>query len=75
MAVAAAPPSPAVAIKREPGVFRQRLKKSKDCGVIDLNTPTPKKTRTDFEEELSQMLEDDGVTGAEAASSGGGAPA
>ncbi|CAK0843828.1 unnamed protein product, partial [Prorocentrum cordatum] len=56
-AVAAAPPSPAAAIKREPGVFRQRLQKSMDCGVIHLDTPTPKKKRTDIEEDLSQMLE------------------
>ncbi|CAK0837032.1 unnamed protein product, partial [Prorocentrum cordatum] len=74
-AVAAAIPSPAAAIKSEPGAFLQRLKKSKDCGVIDLSTPTPKKKRMDLEEELSQMLDDDGTTGAAAASSGAGAPA
>ncbi|CAK0808384.1 unnamed protein product [Prorocentrum cordatum] len=74
-AVAAAPPSPAAAIKRGPGVFRQRLKKSKDCVVIHLDTPTPKKKRTDLEEDLWQMREDDGVTGAAAASSSAGAPA
>ncbi|CAK0833000.1 unnamed protein product [Prorocentrum cordatum] len=39
------------------GVFRQRLQKSKDCGAIHLDTPTPKKKRTDIEEDLSQMLE------------------
>ena len=74
-AVAAAPPAPAAAIKMEPGVFRQRLKKSKDWGVIDLGTPTPKKKRTDLDDALSQMLEEDGVTGAAAASGSAGAPA
>ena len=44
-------------------------------GVIDLGTPTPKKKRTDLDDALSQMLEEDGVTGAAAASGSAGAPA
>ncbi|CAK0882404.1 unnamed protein product [Prorocentrum cordatum] len=71
---ASAPPAAQVPIKREPGAFRFRLKSAEGRGVIDLSTPTPKKRRSSIEDELAQLLDEDGVVGTAAASSTDGQP-